>query len=693
MYDGKSPDNRSLESALFELRTSQLELEAQNEALREAHDALGESRSRYLRLFELAPVGFMVLDREAVIRRTNRLGATLLGLTPHTAEGQPLLAFVVPEHQPPLLTCIATALVSGHREAVEFDFAGRPLTRSIRGEFVALRDEEPGQVLVALVDVSEHREATLALLDSEERYRHLFDASRDALLLVRPGGRIVEANRAAGELFGQPPDTLGGRSADELFERPDRFAAALNLANERDDTPRVAHVRALDGRRTPVEISFAPVVLDGPPLILVSMRDITDRLAADHRRRTLEGKLHEAHRLEALGTLAGGVAHDMNNLLTVISSIASVMWEELGTGTPPGEPPADAETKAPAYADDITDILQACRRGQELTRNLLGFARKSAFVRRRVALVEIVDEVVRLVRRTISKDLLLHIDVAPDLEIAADRTNLSRALMNLCLNAHDATSGRGRIDIYTAVVDRPPEMPAEVEATGPFVELVVRDDGIGMDPATVARAFEPFYTTKDPGQGTGLGLSMVYGTARSHDGWARIESVPGDGTKVIVYLPLLAAHDGPRTRDSRAMVPIRDRRNSGTVLLVDDEPIVRRSTARILETLGFAVLVAESGEEALELYRTRGGEVDIALLDIIMPGMDGYQVHDALRQLDADLPILLYSGYADRERRGQNRTFDDLTGFLAKPFTLSQLERQLDGLLATGRKVAAMPPR
>lgn len=655
--DPESIDEARLGHVLDELRSSQLELEAQNMALREAQTALADSRSRYLRLFELAPVGFIVLDRGSVIRRINRVGASMLGLSVDTAGGKPLLAFVTERHHVSLINCLSNALRTTHREVLELDLVGlRTRRRSVRGEFVAL-DEHRGLVMAAFVDVTEQREATRALLESEERYRQLFDASRDPLLLVRSDGRLAEANSAAGELLGVEPTGLSGRYLDELLDDSEGLGGGI-------DAPRETRARRSGGQATPVEVTVSPVVLDGRSMNLVSLRDISDRLAAETRRRALEARLQEAHRLESIGTLAGGVAHDMNNLLTVISSIASVLWDDFGEDS--------------QYSEDLTDILQACRRGQELTRNLLGFARKSTFIRKRIGVRSVIEEVVSLLRRT-ARGLAFNLEIDDTIDVLVDKTNFSRAIMNLCINARDAMGEGGAVTLSARTVDRPAEMPDEVGHGGRFVRIGVADEGMGMDADTVARAFEPFFTTKGAGQGTGLGLSMVYGMVRSHGGWARIDSKRGSGTEVVMYLPALDAgvRDSPETRP----IPISQVERNACVLLVDDDDSVRRSTARLLERLGYEVFSANGGPEALQMYRARKTRIDAVVLDILMPGMDGYQTHDALRQIDDELPILLYSGYADGERRGGNRTFDSRTGFLAKPFGPSQLESQLDLLI------------
>lgn len=660
-------DEARLDHVLEELRSSQLELEAQNMALREAQTALADSRSRYLRLFEVAPVGFVVLDRGSVVRRINRVGASMLGLSVDTAGGKPLLAFITERHHVSLINCLANTLRTRHREVLELELVGmRARQRSVRGEFVTL-DEQRGLVMAAFVDVTEQREATRALLESEERYRQLFDASRDALLLVRADGRVAEANSAAASLLGGLPGSLSGRYLDEMLDDAEAIGAGGEI-------PRETRARRSTGQATPVEVTVSPVVLDGRPMNLVSLRDIADRLVAESRRRTLEARLQEAHRLEAIGTLAGGVAHDMNNLLTVISSIASVLWDDFGE---------DA-----AYAEDLADILQACRRGQELTRNLLGFARKSTFIRKRIGARQIIDEVVGLLRRT-TRDVQYVIDVDDEIDLHVDKTNFSRALMNLCINARDAMGGGGQIRISGRVVERPAHTPDDVSAQATFVRIGVADDGVGMDEDTVARAFEPFFTTKGAGDGTGLGLSMVYGMARSHGGWARIKSVPGQGTEVIIFLPAL--EPGVRDRAETRPVPLMYAEREATILLVDDDDSVRRSTTRLLERLGFKVFTASGGPEAVETYQARRDRIDAVVLDILMPGMDGYQTHDALRSLDAELPILLYSGYADGERRGGNRSFDDRTAFLAKPFPPTALESQLGRLLREAGKWPPLP--
>ncbi len=655
--DNESLDEARLDHVLDELRNSQLELEAQNMALREAQTALADSRTRYLRLFELAPVGFIVIDRGSVIRRINRVGASMLGLSVETAGGKPLLAFITERHHVSLINCLSNTLRTTHREVLEIELLGvRARRRSVRGEFVAL-DEHRGLVMAAFIDVTEQREATRALLESEERYRQLFDASRDALLLVRSDGRLAEANSAAGELLMSPPAALAGRYLDELIDDAEELGSG-------GDAPRETWARRSGGQATPVEIAVSPVMLDGRSMHLVSLRDISDRKAAESRRRALEARLHEAHRLESIGTLAGGVAHDMNNLLTVISSIASVLWDDFGE---------NAE-----YSEDLTDILQACRRGQELTRNLLGFARKSTFIRKRIGVGTVFNEVVSLLRRTI-QGVEFVVEAAEDIDVLVDKTNFSRAIMNLCINARDALGGQGRVVISARVVEPPPELPEEVAHDGTFVRIGIADDGCGMDAPTVARAFEPFFTTKAAGSGTGLGLSMVYGMARSHGGWARIDSAPGQGTEVVLFLPSL--DEGIRDVSETRPVPLIAVERSNTVLLVDDDDSVRRSTARLLERLGFTVFIAGSGPEAVTTFRARRSRIDVVVLDILMPGMDGYETHDALREVDADVPILLYSGYADGERRGGNRTFDQRTGFLAKPFSPGALEAQLDLLI------------
>lgn len=658
MDESDSLDEIRLEHVLGELRSSQLELEAQNRALRDAQRALADSRSRYLRLFELAPVGFVVLDGQGVVRRVNRVGAAMLGLDPDTAGGRRLTAFVDPRHHHAFEACVARSLEHGHREVLEVELVNDRRRRSARAEMVRL-DEAERLVMAALVDVTEQREATRALLESEERYRQLFDAGRDALLLVRPDGRIAEANRAALEMLGRPPGGAVGRYIDGLLDNAEGI-----IAGRGGQAPRQTMLRGPRGT-VPVEATVSPVLLDGRPMTLLSLRDIADRLAAESRRRALETRLQEANRLESIGTLAGGVAHDMNNLLTVITSIASVLWDDLGEGP---------------YTDDLTDMMQACRRGQELTRNLLGFARKSTFIRKRVGAREVIDEIVKLLRRTTPRDLAIEVEVADDIDLFVDKTNFSRAMMNLCLNACDAMGGRGTVRISGRVVERPADVPDEVEHRGAFVRIGVADDGIGMDAATVARAFEPFFTTKAAGEGTGLGLSMVYGMVRSHGGWARIDSAPGEGTEVLLLLPAL--EPGARDTGETRPVPLITSTREATVLLVDDDPAVRRSTGRLLEKLGFEVITAASGEEALARVQEGLARFDVVVLDILMPGMDGYQVHDALRALEPHLPILLYSGYADGERRGGNRAFDEHTGFLAKPFTPSALGHQLDALLS-----------
>ena len=427
---------------------------------------------------------------------------------------------------------------------------------------------------------------------------------------------------------------------------------------------RVEYCRDFEGRQLHFEFAFNPIRRDGEVVGFTEIsRDITARKQMEQEREALLEQLHQSQKMEAVGNLAGGVAHDVNNVLMAIAGLASVLEEDL-------------DPQDPVHRDMVS-ILEACDRGHDLTRNLLGFARKGKFRTQRISVNRVILESTELLRRTIPKGVELCTELDLDLwEIDGDVGQLNHVLVNLALNAANAMDGKGVIVFSTKNVELSPDEAAAFPGLEPgrHVQLCVKDSGGGMPPDVLKRAFEPFFTTKAQGEGTGLGLSMVYGTVHNHGGSVRLDSAPGRGTTVAILMP--AAGEAPPTATSVAEErPLAS--GSGTVLLVDDEQLVRETGRRMLERLGYEVLVADGGAAALELFGAHQEAIAFVILDLAMPGMDGPEVFHALRRLAPELRVCISSGYFKEE--GADSLLDHgAVGFIQKPYRLKALAAAID---------------
>jgi len=375
--------------------------------------------------------------------------------------------------------------------------------------------------------------------------------------------------------------------------------------------------------------------------------------------------------MEAIGNLAGGVAHDMNNILAAIMALCEVIkLEDL-----PG-----AETRA-----DVDSITEACRRGRDLTRNLLGFARKGKYRKERIDLNKLVGEVMALMARTGSKKVEVGGHLDPSLGVVeGDPTQLNQVLINLALNASDAMPQGGTLRFTTtrAVIDeRAGGTFDPVLAPGDYIKLEVSDNGSGMSSEVLEQAFDPFFTTKPLGKGTGLGLSMVYGAIINHGGTVLLESEEGHGTTVTLFLPERGHLGTPRSKAPEE--PDHLYRGTGTILLVDDEERIRKTGRRILEHLGYQVILAGDGEEALRLFQERREEIALVVLDLMMPVMDGAETLRRLRQLDPTTRVLITSGFSEEQVAQM-----DAVGFIQKPYTLELFSEKVSEALGLHQGVA-----
>ena len=399
-------------------------------------------------------------------------------------------------------------------------------------------------------------------------------------------------------------------------------------------------------------------------------RQLADRERAEEEGARLREQLTQAQKMEAVGTLAGGFAHDMNNVLGGILAVAEMLREE-----------------APAkHHDDLDGIIASTQRGAELTRNLLGFARRGKYRRERVELAAVIKELVRLLTRTVPKGVVFETQLAePSPAVEGDPALITQALVNLCLNSVDAMRGVGRVGISATEVEiaGPRAVTLELEP-GRYVEIEVRDTGAGMSPDTARRVFEPFFTTKEVGRGTGLGLSMVYGTMRSYGGAVAIDSTLGVGTTMRLFLPSAAPVPTQlQARTSAVHSTHAIRTGGGTVLVVDDDDAVRRVARRILVGKGYQVIEASNGQEALEVF-DRERQIDLVVLDMAMPVMGGAECFRALRARSPEVRVLLASGYTIEEDARQCLAAG-AKGFLDKPYTMSSfitaVERALRDLV------------
>jgi PAS domain S-box-containing protein len=489
----------------------------------------------------------------------------------------------------------------------------------------------------------------------------MFETSRDGLYFADiESRRIVEANPAFEKMLGYGRNELRGRQIYEIAvgERATVDANAERIRAERIVSVGERQYKHRDGRPVAVEIEAARIDEGGRALALCVVHDLADR-------RALEEQLRQAQKMEAVGRLAGGVAHDFNNLLTAILGYADLLLDSNPT----------AEVR-----ESVDEIRKAGERAASLTKQLLAFSRKQVLQPKILDLNAVLAETDSMLRRVIGEDVTFVAERDPDLwRVQADPGQIQQVLMNLAVNARDAMPEGGVLRVATRNVTLRSSDLKEVPrvAEGAYVLLEVADTGHGMDAETVSRAFEPFFTTKERGKGTGLGLSTVYGIVKQSGGYIHIESQPGKGTRVLVYLARVhGAADSPSNVSPRTL----PRGGNETILLVEDEESVRRLATLLLERSGYRLLVASSGEEALQTARAFAGEIDLLLTDVVLPGLNGRRLADLLRAERPRTKVVFASGYFDD--RGILEPGSD---FIQKPFDPDTLARSVRRALDRGR--------
>ena len=507
--------------------------------------------------------------------------------------------------------------------------------------------------------IAERKQAEEALQESEERYRTVLEASPDPVVAYDMEGKVIYVDPAFTKVFGWTSEELLGGKIDYIPEDnwPEtQMMIDMVLAGE--------NFSGIESRRYTKQGNIVDVTIsaaiypdrDGNPAGSIHvLRDITER-------KRLEAQLQYAQKIEAVGTLAGGVAHDFNNLLMGIQGNVSLML-------------MDMDSAHPDY-ERLKNIEKQIQSGARLTSHLLGYARKGKYEVKPLDLNQLVEETSDTFGRT-KKEITIHQEPAEDLfPVEADPGQIEQVLLNLFVNASDAMPGGGKLILKTMNITHK-DMKGKLyePKAGNYVLLTVTDAGIGMYRKTMERIFDPFFTTKEMGRGTGLGLASAYGIIKAHGGYIDVDSRRGHGTTFSIYLPATEKEVQRVVRTAERVA-----KGTGKVLLVDDEEVVLEVGQELLEATGYTVLTAKDGKEAIKVYRKNRDNIDIVVLDMVMPNMGGGEAYDRMKEMNPNVKVLLSSGYSIDGEASEilERGCD---GFIQKPFTMKDLSGEIGKIL------------
>lgn len=635
-----------------------------------AEAELREREKQFKTMFDFAPYSCAVYDQEGRVLMVNQTYGRRWGLKAEDMLGrtpEEVGIVVAPEARQRAMEELQR---TGRIHLMEADVSRGAITATVLLTSQSIEVAGKPARLAMTVDITERKRAERALRESEERFRLLLQNSNDILSIVDEQGHPLVVHGPAESVLGYRPDELLGKDGLAPIHPDDRPAVSNTLARALAEPGRAVRIeyraRHKDGRWVWVE-AVGNNLLQDPAVrgIVLNVRDISSRKLAEAEHEKLQSQLTQAQKMESVGRLAGGVAHDFNNMLGVILGHADLALD----GLPPSH----------RLHADILAIRKAAERSAELTRQLLAFARKQTISPKVLDLNETVDGMLKMLRRLIGEDIQLDWIPRPDAGLVRiDPSQIDQILANLSVNARDAISGTGRLVIETSQVSLDHEYCALHPGfvPGPYVLLAVSDNGCGMDAATQAHLFEPFFTTKEMGKGTGLGLATVFGIVRQNDGFINVYSEPGRGTTFKVYLPRYES-EGVRPVH---VVSTPTQIGQETILLVEDEPAIQEVTEKMLHRLGYTVLSASTPGQAIRLAREHAGAIDLLLTDVIMPEMNGRDLAKNLLSIYPGMKRLFVSGYT-ADVIAHHGVLDAGVHFLQKPFSTDTLAAKIREVL------------
>ncbi len=648
---------------------------------REIEEYIRSDHEKFADLIENAPVGFYSVDESGRFLFVNSTLAHWLGLDVEVeAQHQLRLHDLVYPRPPESIPAFSPFADSSARngEVTLLGPNGRKLLVYVRQDVVNVQGVDPGgkagiRTRSIVHDLTREREFERALQASEQYFQRFFEEAPTSILLLDADRKVEQLNTAFTNLFGEPVPVGAGLGTLVVTEDLPQAEEHLRRVAELGRAVLPITLR-LKGKRQPSVIVYASRREDKGQTVgfILHLIDTTEQ-------KRLEAQFAQSQKMQAVGLLAGGIAHDFNNLLTAMIGFCDLLLLRHRAGDQ-------------SFAD-IMQIKQNANRAANLVRQLLAFSRQQTLQPRVLQVTDVLAEVSHLLRRLIGENIELAMVHGRDLQpVRVDQGQLEQVIINLAVNARDAMPNGGRLRIRTenVVTKDPIQRGVEIMPPGRYVMIEIGDTGTGIPPEIMDRIFEPFFSTKSVGSGTGLGLSTVYGIVRQTGGYVFVDSTIGEGAIFRIYLPEHQAEAGSVQRLDGKEEAVRDLTGIGTILLVEDEDAVRLFSARALRNKGYQVLEARSGEAALEIVGEHLSEIDLIISDVVMPRIDGPTMVKEVRSRRADLPVIFISGYAEDAFRRRIDAGEEVN-FLLKPFTLKQLAAKVKEVLEphTERKRAA----
>ena len=629
-----------------------------------AQDALRRSEEKYRSILESLEEGYVESDLKGRFTFFNESFCTMLGYSRQELMGRNNRDYASPKTASETYRFFNTIFKTGKpSNLLDYEFVRKDgEIRILEGSASLIHDtsQSPCGFRCIVRDITERKHAEEALKESEERFRGLTDLLPGTIYETDANGVLTFVNKGGYDQFGYTPEEFyKGMTIFDMMSSQDRSRAKRNiLASLKGEKTKLNEYTALrkDGSSFSVLIHSSPIIHDGIPAGLRGfLIDISER-------KSLEAQLLRAQKIEAIGTLAGGIAHDFNNLLMGIQGNASLILLDMSSDH--------------RYYERLKNIEEYVQSGSELTRQLLGIARGGKYEVRPTDLGKFIRKSSTMFGRT-KKEIRIHLKI-PDGPCLADvdRGQMEQVLLNLYVNAWQAMPGGGDLFIETknCLISDSDDKPYGL-GPGRYVRLSVTDTGVGMDSATKDRVFDPFFTTKEMTRGTGLGLASVYGIVKNHQGVINVESEKGAGATFIIYLPA-----SKTSVNQKEALPEEIHAGSETILLVDDEETILDVEKHMLMRMGYQVLTACNGHEALSVYRESKDSIAMVILDMIMPDMGGGQTYESLRKINPDVKVLLSSGYSLNDQASDILKMG-CNGFVQKPFNIVSLSQKLRKLI------------